>query len=125
VGKLQLTARLRPLYGGIEIANTANYLDGLPFARRLLVTGLPQGPMLVATTIRGSPEGGNRSEFAINWNLRISRTMALPYGSLAVGVEILNVNNANNRLQENDISGPVFNQRLPIAIEDHGFCGLM
>jgi hypothetical protein len=117
VGKLQLTARLPPLYGGIEIANTANYLDGLPFARRLLVTGLPQGPMLVATTIRGSPEGGNRSEFAINWNLRISRTMALPYGSLAVGVEVLNVTNASNRLQENDISGPVFNQRLPIAIE--------
>jgi hypothetical protein len=43
--------------------------------------------------------------------------MALPYGSLALGVEILNVTNANNPLQESDISGPVFNQRLPIAIE--------
>ena len=117
VGKIQLDSQLPRRFGGLEIANMANYLDGLPFARQLLVTGLPQGPLLVPTTVRGSPEGGNRAEFAINWNLSVSRTVVLPRGSMRIGIEILNVTNANNRLQESDISGPAFNQRLPVAIE--------
>jgi hypothetical protein len=123
-GKIQLGARLPRRFGGIEIANVANYLDGLPFARQLLVTGLPQGPMLIATTVRGSPEGGNRAEFAINWNLSLSRELPLPRGSLRLALDILNVTNANNRLQENDLAGPNFNQRLPVAIEPPRFVRL-
>ena len=97
--------------------NTVNYLDGLVFGRPLLVTGLPQGPLLVATTVRGSPEGGNRAEYVLNWNLRLSRAMPMPYGNLRFILDVLNVNNANNRVQETDVSGPTFNQRLPVAIE--------
>jgi hypothetical protein len=41
---------------------------GPAFARQLLVTGLPQGPFLVATTVRGSPNGGNRAEHVTNCN---------------------------------------------------------
>jgi len=33
-------------------------MDGLVFARELMVTGLPHGSFLVATTVRGSPKGG-------------------------------------------------------------------
>ena len=80
-------------------------MDGLVFARQLLVTGLPQGPFLVATTVRGSPEGGNRAQYAINWNLRISRQFVLPVGRLAATADILNVINAGERLQEYDLSG--------------------
>jgi hypothetical protein len=58
---------------GIEISNKVGYMDGLPFARQLLVSGLPQGPFLVEATPHGSPGGGNRSEYALNWNLRVSR----------------------------------------------------
>jgi hypothetical protein len=116
VGKLQFVAQL-PKVLGAELVNTVNYLDGLVFGRRLLVTGLPQGPLLVATTVRGSPEGGNRAEYVLNWNLRLSRGLPAPYGSLRLILDVLNVNNANNRVQENDLSGPMFNQRLPVAIE--------
>ncbi len=121
VGKIQLSARLPKRLGGIECANTAVYMDGLPFARQLLVTGLPQGPLLVATTVRGSPEGGNRAEYALNWNLRLGRTFAMPRGSLRTTLDVFNVTNSSNRIQENDVSGPLFNQRLPVAIQPARF----
>ena len=117
VGKLQFIAQLPKLLGGATLVNTVNYLDGLVFGRPLLVTGLPQGPLLVAATVRGSPEGGNRAEYVLNWNLRLSRAMPVPHGTLRLILDVLNVSNTNNRVQENDISGPTFNQRLPVAIE--------
>ena len=117
VAKAELVATLPKRLGGIELANTATYMDGLPFGRRLLVTGLPQGPFLVAATVRGSPEGGNRAEYVLNWNLRVGRTVRVPGGSLRLAVDILNVLNCGNKIQESDISGPLFNQRLPVAIQ--------
>ncbi len=83
VAKARVIATLPKKLGGIELANTANYLDGLAFGRRLLVTGLPQGPFLVAATVRGSPEGGNRAEYVLNWNLRLSRTLRVARGEYA------------------------------------------
>ncbi len=125
VGKIQASYRLPAAWSGIEAASVADYLDGLVFARQLLVTGLPQGPFLVAATVRGSPEGGNRAQYAINWNLRLSRQFALGSGkSLAVFFDVLNVTNAGQRLQENDRNGPAFNLRLPVSIQPARFVRL-
>ncbi|MGD0775978.1 MAG: hypothetical protein ABSC05_24440 [Candidatus Solibacter sp.] len=117
VGKMQARYRLPPAWGGIEVASVADYTDGLVFARQLLVTGLPQGPFLVATTVRGSPEGGNRAQYVINWDLRLSRQFGLPGGTFAVSADIFNVTNGAQRLQEEDLSGLSFNLRLPVAIQ--------
>ena len=117
VGKIQATYRLPSTWGGIELASVADYMDGLVFARQLLVTGLPQGPFLVATTVRGSPEGGNRAQYVINWNLRLSRQFRLTVGRFAVSADVLNVTNAGQRFQEDDLSGPSFNLRLPVSIQ--------
>jgi len=124
VGKLQAVYAFPPSWGGMEIAAVADYLDGLVFARQLLVTGLPQGPFLAATTVRGSPEGGNRAQYALNWNLRLRREFRLPAGALSAAADILNVTNAAQRLQENDLSGPAFNLRLPVAIQPPRFVRL-
>jgi hypothetical protein len=121
VGKIQASYRLPSAWGRIEVGSVADYMDGLVFARQLLVTGLPQGPFLVATTVRGSPEGGNRAQYVINWNLRISREFGLPIGRFAVGADILNVTNAGQRLQEDDLSGASFNLRLPVSIQPPRF----
>ncbi len=121
VGKAQAVATLPRNLGGIELATTAIYLDGLVFGRRLLVTGLPQGPFLVATTVRGSPEGGNRAEYALNWNLRLGRSFPVRRASVRLSLDLLNVLNAGNRIQEMDASGPLFNQRLPVAIQSPRF----
>ena len=121
VGKIQATYRLPSAWGGMEVSSVADYMDGLVFARQLLVTGLPQGPFLVATTVRGSPEGGNRAQYVINWNLRLSRQFGLPLGRFAISADVLNVTNAAQRLQENDLSGPSFNLRLPVSIQPARF----
>lgn len=121
VGKIQATYRLPQAWGGIAVASVADYTDGLVFARQLLVTGLPQGPFLVATTVRGSPGGGNRAQYAINWDLRLSRRFVRPVGRFAVSADVLNLTNAGQRLQEDDLSGTAFNRRLPVAIQPPRF----
>jgi hypothetical protein len=92
-------------------------MDGLVFARQLLVTGLAQGPFLIDTTVRGSPEGGNRAAYAFNWNLRLDRRFRLPIGTLAPSADVMNLTNAAHKIQENDLTGPSFNLRLPVAIQ--------
>jgi hypothetical protein len=121
VGKIQAAYRLPSAWGGIELGSVTNYMDGLPFARQLLVTGLPQGPFLVATTVRGSLGGGNRAQHVINWDLRLSRQFELAVGRFSVSADIFNVTNAGQRLQEDDLSGPSFNLRLPVAIQPPRF----
>jgi hypothetical protein len=117
VGKLQAAYRLPASWGGMEVASVADYTDGLVFARQLLVTSLPQGPLVVMTTVRGSPEGGNRAQYAVNWNVRVSRQFRVTPGRLTVSADILNVTNAWQSLQENDLTGPSFNLRLPVRVE--------
>ena len=121
LGKIQASYRLPPSWGGIEMASVADYMDGLVFARQLLVTGLPQGPFLAPTMVRGSPEGGNRAQYVIDLNLRLSRHFELPGGRITVSADAFNLTNAGQKIQENDISSPSFNLRLPVAIQPPRF----
>jgi hypothetical protein len=121
VGKIQATYRLPQSWGGFEMTSVANYLDGLTFARQLLVMGLPQGPLLVPTTVRGSPEGGNRAQYLINWNASLSRRFGLPFGSIGIFADVFNATNAGQKIQEIDLSGPSFNLRRPAAIQTPRF----
>jgi hypothetical protein len=121
VGKMQAAYHLPAKWSGMEVASTTGYADGLVFGRQLLVTGLAQGPLLVPTTIRGSPEGGNRAQYVLNWNLRFGKVFPLPVGRITASIDILNVTNAGHRIQENDLSGPSFNLRLPVAIQPPRF----
>ena len=75
----------------------------------------------MAATVRGSPEGGNRAQYVINWNLRLSRQFELPFGRLAASVDVLKVTNAGQRFYENDLNGPSFNLRLPVFIQPPRF----
>jgi len=124
LGKLQALYRLPSALGRLELASIASYMDGLPFARQFLVSGLAQGPFLVPTTVRGSPEGGNRAQYVLNWNLRLQREFRLPSGRITVCADILNVMNAAQEIQQSDLSGPAFNSRLPIAIQPPRFVRL-
>ena len=124
IGKMLASYRLPPRLSGIELASVADYTDGLVFARQLLVTGLAQGPLLVATTVRGSPEGGNRAQYVINWNLRLRREFPLSIGKIAASADVLNVTNAGQSIQQNDLTGSSFNQRLPVAIQPPRFVRL-
>jgi hypothetical protein len=120
-GKIAAVYQLRARWGGVQVSTVVDYTDGLAFARMLLVTGLPQGPFLVAATPRGSPGGGNRAQHVFNWNLRLSREWMLPIGRISAVADLLNATNANLAVQQSDVTGPAFNQRLPVAIEPARF----
>ena len=53
--------------------------------------------------------------------MRVSRTVRVPRGSTRLAVDVLNVINAGNRVQEIDVSGLLFNQRLPVAVQSPRF----
>jgi Carboxypeptidase regulatory-like domain len=115
VGKLQAAYRLP---GRIEIASVTDYLDGLVFAQQLLVTGLAQGPIVVGATVRGSPEGGNRAEHVLNWNMRAQRGFSMAQGRIVAAVDVFNVTNEAHRVQESDVSSAAFLLRLPVTIQE-------
>jgi hypothetical protein len=117
LGKFKLLIECHQPGVEFEVSCVVDYMDGLPFSREFPVTGLPQGYFLVETTARGSIGAGNRTQYAANWNLRFSRQLELPTGRFTVSADILNVINDGQRLQEDDLSGPSFNLRLPVSIQ--------
>jgi hypothetical protein len=66
--------------------------------------------------VRGSPEGGNRAQYVLNWNLRISREIPLPFGRLELAADVFNLLNNGNTIVQSDLSGPQFNLRPAIEI---------
>jgi len=121
----KVSGEYRLPWGGIEIAVVADYLDGLVFARQLLVTGLAQGPFVIGATSHGTqlsnPLSGNRAEGVINANLRLARRFRLPAGTLVAALDIMNVANSSYKLQENEITGTSFNLRRPVEIQPARF----
>jgi hypothetical protein len=110
--------------GDIEVAVAVTYLDGLAFGRRLLVRELAQGPLVVWATVRGSPEGGHRSQFLLNWDLRVSRAFSAGRATLRFHTDVFNLLNRASRLREDDLSGPRFDDRLPLALQPPRFVRL-
>jgi hypothetical protein len=67
---------------------------GVCLARKLLVQTLPQGPLVVFATVRGSPEGGHRTEYHASLDLRLSRKFSLGRGRIRISADLFNVTNA-------------------------------
>ena len=110
-------------FGGLEIMNTAVFLGGYPYARRLLVTGLAQGPFMMDATPRGGPQG-SRTDPVYDWNLKVSRSFemhVLRKGTLRVSAEVFNVLNLGARLRVADVTGPQFLQNLPLEMQPPRF----
>jgi hypothetical protein len=107
----------------IQISGVAKYYDGLPFGRKLIVTGLNQGPFYVLATPRGNYFGsndklsGHRVEFNLTLDLGIEKTFPLGDGRIGVRLDVFNLLNTNNNTRENDLSGPDFQARIPLEIE--------
>jgi hypothetical protein len=97
--------------------NTAVMVGGYPYARRLLVTGLAQGPFMVDATPRGTSQGaaqGYRTDPVYDWNVRVSRTFLK---SLKVSADVFNLLNLGTALRVDDLTGPQFLQSLPLGVQ--------
>jgi hypothetical protein len=122
-GKVWVSFPTPRRFGGLEIMNTAVFLGGYPYARRLLVTGLAQGPFIVDATPRGGPQG-YRTDPVYDWNLKVSRAFEmhlLRKGTLRVSAEFFNLLNLGTRLRVADLTGPQFLQNLPLEIQPPRF----
>jgi hypothetical protein len=110
VGKMASYVRL-PF--GLHSGSAIRYADGLPFGRKLIITGFHQGPFYVMATPRGQP-GGFRTQYNLSFDQRVARDFAFSRFRLSVMVDVFNLLNRNNNLREHDISGPLFPPRTAV-----------
>jgi hypothetical protein len=112
LGKLAAHGRA-PL--GFSLGSVIRYSDGLPFGRRLIITGLNQGPFYIMATPRGEL-GGLRTQVNLVFDQRIGRDFKIASHKFSGYVDIFNLLNLNKSLLEWDLSGPLFDQRLPLKV---------
>jgi hypothetical protein len=62
-------------------------------------------------------EGGQRAEYVLDWDLRLSRTFTIARTELRLHASLFNVLNGGNQIAENPFSGPEFNLRPALAIQ--------
>jgi len=82
----------------------ANYQDGQPFARVVIVPGLPQGAEAIPAIRRAE----HRFTFTLTVDARIERTFRMGKSGLAVAVEAFNILDMKNEVEEDVASGPSF-----------------
>jgi hypothetical protein len=102
---------------GIRLSSIVAYFDGLPFGRKLSIPDLNQGPIFVMATPRGEP-GGFRTQFNMNFDQRVSREFQLGSKRISLILDTFNLLNLNRSLREVDITGPSFDQRKPVDVEN-------
>ena len=110
------TARLGvsfPLPFGFRLAGLAKYYDGQPFSRKIIVTGLNQGPFY----IQSFPRGVARYEFNMTVDLRLEKTIVLGRARGRVFLDAYNIFDWALATQENEWTGPEFPLRYATEIQ--------
>lgn len=87
-----------------SLGAVANYQDGQPFARVVIVSDLPQG----AEAIPAIRRGDHRFTFTLTVDARIERAFRMGKGRLAVAVEAFNLLDMKNEVEEDVADGPSF-----------------
>jgi hypothetical protein len=82
----------------------ANYQDGQPFARVVVVPGLPQGAEAVPAIRRSE----HRFTFTLTVDARVERAFRVGKGRVAVAVEAFNLLDMKNEVEEDIASGASF-----------------
>ncbi len=105
---------------GFTASAVAMYMDGLPFGRELIVTGLPQGPFSILATSRANdpqPTQRFRVEHNMTVDLGIEKTFFVSGRRLIVRLDVFNLLNQDKNTIENDLSGDNFHARVPLETE--------
>jgi hypothetical protein len=110
------TARLGvsfPLPFGFRLAGLAKYYDGQPFSRKIIVTGLNQGPIYVQAFSRGVA----RYEFNMTVDLRLEKSFPLGSARGRVFLDAYNIFDWALATQENEWTGPDFSLRYATEVQ--------
>jgi hypothetical protein len=84
----------------------ANYQDGQPFARVVVVPGLPQGAEAIPAIRRSE----HRFTFTLTVDARVERALQLGRGRVALSVEAFNLLDMKNEVEEDVVFGPTVRQ---------------
>jgi hypothetical protein len=110
------TARLGlsvPLPFGIRLAGLAKYYDGQPFSRKIIISGLNQGPIYV----QAFPRGVARYEFNMTVDLRLEKTIAIGSSRGRVFLDAYNIFDWAQATQENEWTGLEFPLRYATEVQ--------
>ena len=110
------TARLGwsvPILYGFRLSGLVKYYDGQPFSRKIIVTGLNQGPFYVQAFSRGVA----RFEFNMTVDLRLEKVIALGEARGRVFLDIYNIFNWALATEENEWTGPDFTLRCATEVQ--------
>jgi len=98
---------------GIRIAGLIKYYDGQPFARKIIVRGLNQGPFY----IQAHPRGIARYEYNRTVDIRLEKTFSSSKGKIRFVLDVFNLLNRGLATQENEWTGPEFPLRFATEIQ--------
>jgi hypothetical protein len=109
-GRIGTTYRLP---WGIRIGAIVKYYDGQPFARKIIVQGMNQGPFF----IQAHPRGVSRYEYNMTVDVRLEKEFRWERGTLRLIIDGFNIFNRNLATQENEWTGPEFPLRYATDIQ--------
>lgn len=98
---------------GIRLGCLIKYYDGQPFARKIIVPDLTQGPFY----INANPRGLSRYEYNRTVDVRIEKIFPLQNGKLRVILDGFNIINRNLATEENEWTGPEYPLRYATEIQ--------
>lgn len=98
---------------GIRIGCVIKYYDGQPFARKIIVTGMNQGPFF----IQAHPRGVSRYEYNRTVDIRLERRLNLGKTFLRIILDAFNLINRGLATEENEWTGPDYPLRFATEIQ--------
>ncbi len=98
---------------GFRLSTLITYYDGQPFARKIIVTGMNQGPFYVQASARGK----TRYEFNMTVDVRLEKVFDLGKARGKIFLDGYNIFNSASAAKESEWTGPEFPLRNATEIE--------
>lgn len=86
----------------IRLAAVLKYYDGQPFSRKIIISGMNQGPFF----IQAHPRGEARYEFNSTFDIRIEKIFRFGSSQFHIILDGFNLLNSSLATQENALTGP-------------------
>jgi hypothetical protein len=98
---------------GIRLGCVIKYYDGQPFARKIIVPNLNQGPFY----IQANPRGLSRYEYNRTVDVRVEKIFSFRDGKLRVILDGFNILNRNLATEENEWTSPEYPLRFATEVQ--------
>jgi hypothetical protein len=98
---------------GIRLGCVIKYYDGQPFARKIIIPDLNQGPFY----IQANPRGLSRYEYNRTVDVRLEKIFPLSHGKLRVILDGFNILNRNLATEENEWTSPEYPLRYATEVQ--------